>query len=105
MNDQRPPKPQPRPATRAAQALGRIVPPFGEIVPPIHLSTTYERAADGSFPGPVYSRDGNPTYRQLEALLADLEGGAAALTFSAAVEILASPWRESDGQPSRRMSK
>ena len=81
MNDQRPPKPATRPATRAAQALGRIAAPFGEIVPPIHLSTTYERAADGSFPGPVYSRDGNPTYRQLEALLADLEGGVAALTF------------------------
>lgn len=81
MNDQRSPKPATRPATRAAQALGRIAPPFGEIVPPIHLSTTYERAADGSFPGPTYSRDGNPTYRQLEALLADLEGGVAALTF------------------------
>ena len=32
------------------------------------LRVTYERAADGSFPGPTYSRDGNPTYRQLEAL-------------------------------------
>jgi cystathionine gamma-synthase len=82
MNDQRPPKSAVRPATRAAQALGRIAAPFGEIVPPIHLSTTYERAADGSFPGPTYSRDGNPTYRQLEALLAELEGGVAALTFS-----------------------
>jgi cystathionine gamma-synthase len=81
MTDQRPPQPL-RPATRAAQALGRIAPPYGEIVPPIHLSTTYERAADGSFPGPTYSRDGNPTYRQLEALLCDLEGGAAALSFS-----------------------
>jgi cystathionine gamma-synthase len=81
MNDQRPPKPAARPATRAAQALGRISAPFGEIVPPIHLSTTYERAADGSFPGPTYSRDGNPTYRQLEALLAELEGGVSALTF------------------------
>jgi cystathionine gamma-synthase len=79
MNDQR--RPLARPATRAAQALGRIAAPFAEIVPPIHLSTTYERAADGSFPGPVYSRDGNPTYRQLEALLAELEGGVAALTF------------------------
>jgi cystathionine gamma-synthase len=82
MTDQRPPKPKHHPATRAAQALGRIAPPYGEIVPPIHLSTTYERAADGSFPGPTYSRDGNPTYRQLEALLCDLEGGAAALAFS-----------------------
>src|SRR5688572_15885190 len=82
MTDQRPPQPKHRPATRAAQALGRIAAPYYEIVPPIHLSTTYERAADGSFPGPTYSRDGNPTYRQLEALLCDLEGGAAALTFS-----------------------
>jgi cystathionine gamma-synthase len=82
MTDQRPPQPKHRPATRAAQALGRIAAPYYEIVPPIHLSTTYERAADGSFPGPTYSRDGNPTYRQLEALLCDLESGAVALTFS-----------------------
>lgn len=79
MTDQRPPKPSLHPATRAAQALGHVALPHHEIVPPIHLSTTYERAADGSFPGPTYSRDGNPTYRQLEALLRDLEGGAAAI--------------------------
>ncbi|HEX6979972.1 MAG TPA: PLP-dependent aspartate aminotransferase family protein [Alphaproteobacteria bacterium] len=69
------------PATRAAQALGRIAPPYAEIVPPIHLSTTYERAADGSFPGRIYARDGNPTYDQVEAVLRDLEGGAAAAVF------------------------
>jgi len=70
------------PATRTAQALGRIAPPYAEIVPPIHLSTTYERAADGSFPGRTYARDGNPTYEQVEAVLRDLEGGAAAAVFS-----------------------
>jgi cystathionine gamma-synthase len=71
------------PATRAAQALGRISAPYGEIVPAIHLSTTYERGADGGYPGGRgYSRDGNPNFEQLEAVLRDLEGGAAALVFA-----------------------
>jgi cystathionine gamma-synthase len=82
MNDQRSARPLARPATRAAQALGRIAAPFAELVPPIHLSTTYERAADGSYRGPSYARDGNPTFAPVEALLRDLEGGAAAAVFA-----------------------
>ncbi|MGQ0664168.1 MAG: trans-sulfuration enzyme family protein [Pseudomonadota bacterium] len=78
-----PGEPRLSPATLAAQALGRIVPPFAELVPPIHLSTTYERAVDGGYPaGRVYSRDANPSYDQAEALLARLEGGAAAALFA-----------------------
>lgn len=69
-------------ATKAAQALGRIHEPHGEVIPPIHLATTYERAPDGSYPhGRVYSRDANPSYDQAEALLAELEGGSNALLF------------------------
>ncbi len=67
-----------KPATIAAQALGRIYEPYGDLAPPIYMSTTYERNADGSYSGPVYSRDGNPTYLQVEAVLCALEGGAAA---------------------------
>jgi cystathionine gamma-synthase len=70
-------------ATLAAQAMGRIHEPYGEVVPPIHMATTYERAADGSYPhGRVYSRDANPSYDQAEALLAELEGGPQALLFA-----------------------
>jgi cystathionine gamma-synthase len=52
-------------------------------MPPIHLSTTFERNADGGYPaGYVYGRSDNPNRRTLEACLAVLEGGAAACAFS-----------------------
>jgi cystathionine gamma-synthase len=55
----------------------------GAITPPIHLSTTFERAADGSFPGGhIYSRDSNPNRAQLEECLNALEGGAACFAFA-----------------------
>lgn len=69
--------------TLAAQGMGRIAEPYREIVPPIHVSTTYERAADGAYPGGrVYSRADNPGYDQAEALIASLEGAAAAMLFA-----------------------
>ena len=55
----------------------------GAVTAPIHLSTTFERAADGSYPhGHVYARNGNPNRDGLEAALAALEGGAACAAFS-----------------------
>ena len=69
--------------TLIAQGLGRVSEPFREIVPAIHLATTYERAADGSYPGGrVYSRADNPTYDQAEALIASMERAQSALLFS-----------------------
>lgn len=54
----------------------------GGVSPAIQLSTTFERGADGQYPrGYNYSRGGNPNRTQLEACLAALEGGAAALAF------------------------
>ena len=77
------PKPSPRPETLAAQGMGRVAQPYHDIVPPLYLSTTYERAEDGAFPGGrIYSRADNPTYDQAEALIASLEGAAAALLFA-----------------------
>ena len=71
------------PETLAAQGLGRISEPYREIVPPIHVATTYERGADGSYPGGrVYSRADNPTYDPGEALIASLEGAASAMLFA-----------------------
>jgi cystathionine gamma-synthase len=55
----------------------------GAIAPPIHLSTTFEREADGSYPqGFNYIRSDNPTRQQLEVALAALEGGTVAAAFS-----------------------
>ena len=56
----------------------------GAVAPPIYLSTTFERSADGSLPhGYLYARDANPNRAALERVLATLEGGAAAAAFSA----------------------
>ncbi len=58
-------------------------PATGAVTPPIHLSTTFARDADGSLPhGFIYARSDNPTRRELERALAALEGGATALAFA-----------------------
>jgi cystathionine gamma-synthase len=73
-----------RPSSLAAQGLGWIEPETGAISPPIHMSSTYQRDADNSYgsTGRVYIRDENPSFDQAQALLARLEGGAAALLFA-----------------------
>ena len=84
VTSQTPPADEERPhrETLAAQGMGRVALPYRDIVPPIHVATTYERGADGAYPGGrVYSRADNPTYDQAEALIASLEGAAAAMLF------------------------
>ena len=54
----------------------------GAISPAIHLSSTFERAADGSIKEYFYARHGNPNRKALETCLAALEGGAAAAAFA-----------------------
>jgi cystathionine gamma-synthase len=76
-------KPNLHPETLAAQGMGRVAEPYRDIVPPIYVSTTYERGADGAFPGGrTYSRADNPTYDQAEQLIATLEGATAAMLFA-----------------------
>ncbi len=49
--------------------------------PPVPVSA-YHLSADESQPGDTYGRSSNPTWRQLESALAELEGGAtSALSF------------------------
>jgi cystathionine gamma-synthase len=53
------------------------------VIQPIVLSTTFERAADGTFPGGhIYSRSSNPNRTLLENVIARLEGGADAASFA-----------------------
>jgi cystathionine gamma-synthase len=69
--------------TLAVHAGAHIDAATGAVTPPIHLSTTFERAEDGTFPGGyIYTRSGNPTRQALETALATLEGGAAAAAFA-----------------------
>jgi cystathionine gamma-synthase len=69
--------------TLAVHVAAEPDPTTGAISPPIHLSTTFERGADGSFPsGYAYIRDGNPNRIALEKAMAALEGGEAAVAFA-----------------------
>jgi cystathionine gamma-synthase len=69
--------------TLAVHAGQGADPSTGAVVPPINLSTTFERAADGSLPqGFSYARADNPTRRSLEHCLGQLEGGAACAAFA-----------------------
>ena len=71
--------------TIAAQAAHQIDPATGAVAPPIYLSTTFERDADGEYSrGFVYSRSDNPNRRALEQCLALLEGGEESSAMSAA---------------------
>lgn len=62
---------------------GRSVDPStGAITMPLHLSTTFERDADGGYSrGYVYSREGNPVREALERCIAELEGGYESVAF------------------------
>ena len=69
--------------TLAVHAGHGVDPATGAVTPPIHLSTTFERAADGTYPhGWIYARNHNPNRDGLEAALAALEGGAACAAFA-----------------------
>lgn len=71
--------------TLAVHAGLRVDPATGAVTPPIHLSTTFERDPDGSYPRRfLYGRNDNPTRSALETCLAALEGGADAAAFASA---------------------
>ncbi|MDE0780341.1 MAG: PLP-dependent aspartate aminotransferase family protein [Alphaproteobacteria bacterium] len=71
-----------KPATLSAQALGWLDPSTRAVAPPIYPSTNYARDENyEKFKNRGYTRDENPTYEQLEALLAALEKGAGAMVF------------------------
>src|SRR5204862_8312618 len=74
--------------TRAVHAGRHIDPATGAVTPPIHRSTTFERAPGGEYPsGFSYSREDNPNRRALEECLAALEGGGEALAFSSGLAV------------------
>lgn len=69
--------------TLAVHAGTEVDPATGAVTPPIHLSTTFERAPDGGYPhGHVYTRSGNPNRSALESALATLQGGVEAAAFA-----------------------
>ena len=68
--------------TLAVHAGHAVDPATGAVTPPIHLSSTFERAPDGGYPsGHVYTRTSNPNRAAIEQALVQLEGGAAAIAY------------------------
>lgn len=57
-------------------------PRTGAVNVPIYQTSTYEQLELGKHRGYEYSRTGNPTREALEALIAELEGGAAGFAFA-----------------------
>lgn len=69
--------------TIATHVGGELDEETGAISPPIHLSTTYEVTADSvQYKGYRYAREANPTQTRLEAVLAAMDKGEAALSFA-----------------------
>jgi cystathionine gamma-synthase len=71
------------PETIAAQAGGAVDAETGGIVPPVHVTTTFIRDPDNQYrKGYSYGRPDNATVRQVEGVMAELEGGAASLVMA-----------------------
>jgi cystathionine gamma-synthase len=69
--------------TMAVHAAADPDPRTGAVTASIQMSTTFERAPDGTFPsGFAYIRDANPNRKALETAMAALEGGASAVAFA-----------------------
>ncbi len=69
--------------TEAIHLGHEVDPRTGAISPPLYLTTTFERDADGEYPkGYIYTRWDNPNRRSLETAVAGLEKGEAAAAFS-----------------------
>ena len=80
--------------TLAVHAGAEVDTATGAVIPPIHLSTTFERDADGAYPhGHVYTRASNPNRDALEHALAALEGGEAAACFASGSAAAAAVFR------------
>ena len=75
------------PRTMAVQAGHYTDPHTGAVTPPVHPSTTFARDHNyETIYSATYSRDGNPTYDQLETVLATLDGGVGARLFAPAAQ-------------------
>ena len=80
-----------KPATVLAQLGHYVDPATGGLVPPVQPSTTFARDQDYALinPAHTYGRDDVPGYRQVEAVLCALEGGAEALVFPSGMAAIA----------------
>jgi cystathionine gamma-lyase len=80
-------------STRSVKAVGSEAVPGGPVAQPPVPASTYHLSPDETEPMDIYGRSSNPTWRQLESALAELEGAAAALTFGSGMAAITSALR------------
>ncbi|GEL76667.1 trans-sulfuration enzyme family protein [Tenuibacillus multivorans] len=77
--------------TKAIHSGRSIDKSTSSVTMPIHLSTTFERSPDGSYPNEFeYSRESNPNRRALEDCLTSLEDGYDCVTFASGMAAITS---------------
>ncbi len=69
-------------STKAVHSGQEPDPSWGDVIPPLHLSSTFAQSAPGVHKGFDYSRAGNPTRQRYETCLAALENGKHAFAFA-----------------------
>ena len=80
-------------STRSVKAVGSEAIPGTPVAPPPVPASTYHLSPDETEPLDSYGRSSNPTWRQLESALAELEGAATALTFGSGMAAITSALR------------
>jgi len=68
--------------TRAIHVGQERDPQTGAVVPPLYVAATYVQPGAGVWAEFDYSRSGNPTRKNFERAIADLEGGCGGLAFA-----------------------
>ncbi|ASN05424.1 trans-sulfuration enzyme family protein [Virgibacillus necropolis] len=77
--------------TKAIHSGRQVDKSTSSVTMPIYLSTTFERATDGSYPNEfVYSRENNPNRHALEDCLTSLEEGHDCVTFASGMAAITS---------------
>jgi cystathionine gamma-lyase len=80
-------------STRSVKASGSQHVPGQPVASPPVPASAYHLSADESQPLDSYGRSSNPTWRQLESALADLEGATSALSFGSGMAAITSVLR------------
>lgn len=80
-------------STRSVKAVGAEAIPGTPVAPLPVPASAYHLSPDEAAPLDTYGRSSNPTWRQLESALAQLEGAAAALTFGSGMAAITSVLR------------
>ncbi|KHO21401.1 cystathionine gamma-lyase [Mycolicibacterium setense] len=80
-------------STRSVKAVGLKPVPGQPVAPTPVPASAFHLSPDEAEPLDSYGRSSNPSWRQLEAALAELEGAAAALTFGSGMAAITSTLR------------